>query len=126
MQRTFERMNDRLSAGPGLVYRNEQGRGVGEGAFAMCGFWMVEFLANGGGTLQEAHDTFTECLKYANDLGLFAEEIEPATGDALGNFPQGFTHIGLINAALSLAEREPRSGNEMRHDSKQVAARGLV
>jgi GH15 family glucan-1,4-alpha-glucosidase len=45
-------------------------------------------------------------LSYQNDLGLFAEEIDPATGDALGNFPQAFTHVGLISAALTIAEQE--------------------
>lgn len=74
----------------------------------MCSFWVAEFLARGGGTLEAAHQAFRETLAYANDLGLFAEEIDPHTGDALGNFPQAFTHIGLINAALALAEREDR------------------
>jgi GH15 family glucan-1,4-alpha-glucosidase len=45
-------------------------------------------------------------LGYANDVGLFAEEIEPDTGEALGNFPQAYTHVGLVNAALTLEERE--------------------
>jgi alpha,alpha-trehalase len=49
-----------------------------------------------------AREVFEAALGYANDVDLFAEEIDPKTGDALGNFPQGFTHLGLINAALSL------------------------
>jgi GH15 family glucan-1,4-alpha-glucosidase len=114
MQRTLERVQARLAAGPGLLYRNEQARDIREGAFAMCGFWIAEFLARGGGTLQQAHDAFTHNLRYANELGLFAEEIDPDTGDALGNFPQAFTHIGLINAALSLAERENRDRAKLR------------
>ena len=76
----------------------------------MCCFWIAEFLARGGGSLEEAHDAFAQTLAYANDLGLFAEEIDPKTGDALGNFPQAFTHVGLINAALSLAERARGTG----------------
>lgn len=47
-------------------------------------------------------------LGYANDVGLFAEEVDPATGNALGNFPQAYTHVGLVNAALSLAEARDR------------------
>ena len=108
MRRTFERIQERLGGGPGLLYRYEQSFEGGEGAFALCSFWIADFLARGGGTLEEAHRAFAETAAYANDLGLFAEEIDPKTGDALGNFPQAFTHVGLINAALSLAEREER------------------
>jgi GH15 family glucan-1,4-alpha-glucosidase len=57
-----------------------------------------------GGNVEGATQTFEQLLAYANDVGLFAEEIDPGTGAALGNFPQAFTHIGLINAALTLAE----------------------
>jgi GH15 family glucan-1,4-alpha-glucosidase len=55
--------------------------------------------------MEEAQELFERLCGYANDVGLFAEEIDPATGDALGNFPQAFTHIGLINAALTLHRR---------------------
>jgi GH15 family glucan-1,4-alpha-glucosidase len=108
MRRTCQRIQERLGAGPGLLYRYEQSFEKREGAFAMCSFWIADFLARGGGTLEEAQRAFAATLAYANDLGLFAEEIDPKTGDVLGNFPQAFTHVGLLNAALSLAEREER------------------
>jgi GH15 family glucan-1,4-alpha-glucosidase len=108
MRCTYQRLQERLRAGPGLIYRYEQSLQAGEGAFAICCFWIADFLARGGGSLQQAHESFAQTLAYANDVGLFAEEIDPKTGDAVGNFPQAFTHVGLINAALSLAEREER------------------
>jgi GH15 family glucan-1,4-alpha-glucosidase len=106
MRQTYERIQKRLGAGPGLLYRNEQNAGGREGAFALCSFWAAEFLARGGGAVGEARDQFDQALTYANDVGLFAEQIDPGSGQPLGNFPQAFTHMGLINAALSLAERE--------------------
>jgi GH15 family glucan-1,4-alpha-glucosidase len=116
MRRTFQRIQERLGGGPGLLYRYEKSFEGGEGAFALCCFWIAEFLARGGGSREAAHDAFARTLGYASDLGLFAEEIDAKTGDALGNFPQAFTHVGLINAALSLVEREERehAGNAER------------
>jgi GH15 family glucan-1,4-alpha-glucosidase len=64
----------------------------------------VECLAHGG-ELVAATASFERLLTYANDVGLFAEEIDPVSGGALGNYPQAFTHVGLINAALILVER---------------------
>jgi len=72
-----------------------------EGAFGICGFWAVDHLA-GRGDLAEAERMFDRLLGFGNDLGLFSEEIDPESGAALGNFPQGFTHIGIINAALAI------------------------
>jgi GH15 family glucan-1,4-alpha-glucosidase len=104
MKSTYRRVVERLGAGNGLLYRYE--RNPVEGAFGVCGFWGVEHLAVGGGTLDEAHDSLQQLLKYQSGLGLFAEETDPASGRALGNFPQAFTHVGLISAALTLAEQE--------------------
>jgi GH15 family glucan-1,4-alpha-glucosidase len=128
MGRTFRRIQEKLGGGPGLLYRYEQSFKGGEGVFALCSFWIAEFLARGGGTPEAAHQAFARTAAYANDLGLFAEEIDPKTGDALGNFPQAFTHVGLINAALSLAERDeqPRPGVNRREGSAPAAGGELL
>jgi len=105
MRATYARLRERLGAGEGLLYRYLTGESPGEGAFGICSFWGVEYLALGGGSIADAEETFERLCGYANDVGLFAEEIDPATGEAVGNFPQAFTHVGLINAALSIAQR---------------------
>jgi GH15 family glucan-1,4-alpha-glucosidase len=88
-----------------LVYRYDpaaspDGLRGSEGTFSICTFWYVDALARSG-RLEEARLTFEKMLTYANHLGLFSEEIGP-TGEQLGNFPQAFTHLSLINAALNL------------------------
>ena len=93
----------------GLVHRYlaDDGLAGGEGAFGLCNFWLVDALAMGG-RVDEARDLFERMAGHANHLGLFSEEIDPATGAFLGNFPQAFSHIGLINSALYLAYAEGR------------------
>jgi GH15 family glucan-1,4-alpha-glucosidase len=105
MKHTYQLVRRELAAGDALVYRYRTGESPGEGAFGICSFWTAEFLAMGGGTPEEARALFERLCGYANDVGLFAEEIDVSTGDALGNFPQAFTHVGLINAALTLERR---------------------
>jgi GH15 family glucan-1,4-alpha-glucosidase len=105
MRGTYARVREALGVGDGLLYRYRTDDSPGEGAFGICSFWGAEYLALGGGTPEEAHEVFQHLCGYANDVGLFAEEIDPATGAALGNFPQAFTHVGLINAAVSLTRR---------------------
>jgi GH15 family glucan-1,4-alpha-glucosidase len=88
-----------------LVYRydpdaSRDGLGGHEGTFSICTFWYVEALARAG-LLDEARLTSEKMLTYANHLGLYAEEIGP-TGEQLGNFPQAFTHLALISAAINL------------------------
>jgi GH15 family glucan-1,4-alpha-glucosidase len=87
-----------------LVYRYRTGAGrrrLGrEGTFSMCTFWYVECLARSG-RVEEARLIFEKMLGFANHLGLYAEEIGIG-GEALGNFPQAFTHLGLISAAFNL------------------------
>jgi GH15 family glucan-1,4-alpha-glucosidase len=103
MRRTYERVCRELDAGDGLLYRYR--RTPPEGAFGISSFWMVEYLALNGGTLAQAQQQFEGALKYQNDLGLFSEEISPGSADALGNFPQAYTHVGVISAALTLQEQ---------------------
>lgn len=106
MHKTYQRVKEKLSPKAGLLYRYEKSKQEGEGAFGLCSFWEAEFLAKGGGSFQEAERMFKQTCSFANDLGLFSEQVDPVTGDALGNYPQAFTHVGLINAALSLEERK--------------------
>jgi GH15 family glucan-1,4-alpha-glucosidase len=111
MRSTCARIHQRL-AHDSLVYRyqttTDDGLPPGEGAFGICSFWAVECLARGGDVIG-ATAAFERLLACANDVGLFAEEVDPETGAALGNFPQAFTHVGLINAALTLAEASGES-----------------
>ncbi len=105
MRGTYARVRETLSAGGGLLFRYRTADSPGEGAFGVCSFWGAEYLALGGGTAEEAREVFEVLCGYGNDVGLFSEEINPSTGAALGNFPQAFTHVGLINAAVSLTQR---------------------
>jgi GH15 family glucan-1,4-alpha-glucosidase len=105
MRSTCERIRERLGAGSLLYrYRESDGLPPGEGAFGICGFWEAENRVLQG-RRREAVEQFESLLSFANDVGLFAEQVDPATGAALGNFPQALTHIGLINAALELEAR---------------------
>ena len=88
----------------GMVYRylGEDGLPGGEGTFGLATFWLVDALAMSG-RLDEAHRLFDGMLGRANHLGLYAEQVDAASGALLGNFPQGFTHVGLINSLVYLA-----------------------
>ncbi|MGE0405339.1 MAG: glycoside hydrolase family 15 protein [Candidatus Korobacteraceae bacterium] len=77
----------------------------GEGVFLMCTFWLLDCWAEMG-ELEKAHQLFEHLLGYANDVGLYAEELDPRTGAHLGNFPQAFSHLSLINAAITLDKAE--------------------
>ncbi len=105
---TVEAIREELGAGNGLLYRYRRADGLAgqEGAFLCCSFWLVECLARGG-RISEAREVFDQVLACANDLGLFSEELDPASGALLGNFPQGLTHLSHIDAAVALAECEP-------------------
>jgi GH15 family glucan-1,4-alpha-glucosidase len=120
MRSTWRRIRERLEIAPGLFRRYYGGLTAGEGAFGICSFWAAEYLALGGGTPAEAEEQLDTVLGYANDVGLFAEEIDPASGAALGNFPQAYTHVGVINAALSLRDRLERGKREAERARTQM------
>lgn len=111
VQSTIDRVRDVLGHG-GLIcrYRTRETKdGVpgGEGAFVLCTFWMVEALALAG-RLDEAYDLFEHTVGFANDVGLLSEEVDPVKRELLGNFPQGFSHLALVQAAVALARAEQR------------------
>src|ERR671936_2253337 len=101
---TFERTISDLSA-DGFVYRyvtdGVDGLSGEEATFAICSFWLVECLARAGET-ERAREIFERLLEFCNDVGLLAEEIDPHSGELIGNFPQAFSHVGLIQAAIAL------------------------
>jgi GH15 family glucan-1,4-alpha-glucosidase len=121
---TDERMRSTIDAiardltedGLVLRYRNTEGLNADglqgeEGTFVICSFWLVSCLTQAG-EVEEAEKLFDQLAGYANDLGLLAEEIDTANGELLGNFPQAFSHIGLIVAAWELDKaRQAEGGN---------------
>jgi len=117
---TDERMRSTIEAiardltedGLVLRYRNEGGVNADgltgeEGTFVICSFWLVSALAKAG-EVDRAEALFDKLVSYANDLGLLAEEIDTASGELLGNFPQAFSHIGLITAAWEIDKARGR------------------
>jgi GH15 family glucan-1,4-alpha-glucosidase len=104
---TVEAIREELGAGGPLLYRYT-GQQDKEGAFVACSFWLVEALAHLG-RVKEADEVLEGMCEYSNDLGLFSEEIDPGTGELLGNFPQALSHLALIGAATALGQAR-RSG----------------
>jgi len=99
---TVRNVRAELGSGPHLHrYRGEDGLPGEEGTFLACSFWLVDALGQLG-EVEEASELMEELLAHGNDLGLYAEEIDPASGEFLGNFPQGLVHLALINAAVTL------------------------
>ena len=116
MRSTIEAIASELTQ-DGLVlrYLNEEGLNADgltgeEGTFVICSFWLVSALAQAG-ELERAEALFDQLAGYANDLGLLAEEIDVASGELLGNFPQAFSHIGLITAAWEIDQARAAVGS---------------
>jgi GH15 family glucan-1,4-alpha-glucosidase len=105
LRSTIMRIKQDLSRGA-LVYRYRTSDHLAgdEGAFLLCSFWLVEALA-AIGEVDQAVEHFETLLSYASAHHLLSEEVDPATGMALGNYPQAFSHIGLINSALALNQK---------------------
>ncbi|HEX8961714.1 MAG TPA: glycoside hydrolase family 15 protein, partial [Rhodocyclaceae bacterium] len=117
MRGTYRYIVDRLSSG-GIIYRYPPGRsydGVagGENPFMVCNFWVVDYLARSGDA-EQAAKLFERLLGSSNDLGLYSEQFDPKTRSALGNFPQAYTHSGLVTAAMAIANAlKGRSGKQI-------------
>src|SRR5690606_14587393 len=102
-----EAIERELSVGDGLLLRYDTGSDVdglpaGEGAFLLCSFWLVDALALVG-RHDDAKRYFERLLAIRSDVGLLAEEYDPAAGRMLGNYPQAFSHLGLVDSAYNLS-----------------------
>lgn len=103
IQSTINTVMDQLMDENGLVrrYDGDDGLPGEDNPFVLCSFWLINCLALSG-RIEEAEEIFENVMEYAGPLGLFAEEIDSDTGEQRGNFPQAFSHVGLINSALYL------------------------
>jgi GH15 family glucan-1,4-alpha-glucosidase len=108
MVATLDAIEERLTDQRGLVFRYLAPDGLAgdEGTFLLCTFWLAQARALAG-QVDQATTLFERALAFSNDVGLLAEEVDPATGELLGNFPQAFSHIGLINAAWAISQAIP-------------------
>jgi alpha,alpha-trehalase len=111
MKATIDATVQRLTARRGLVYRYLAHDGLAgeEGTFLLCTFWLAQVQALAG-DVDAAIATFERAIAAINDVGLLAEEVDPCSGEMIGNFPQAFSHIGLINAAWAITQAQQRGG----------------
>ena len=111
MKATIDATAQRLTDPRGLVYRYlaHDGLAGAEGTFLLCTFWLAQAQALAG-EVEAATATFERAVAAINDVGLLAEEVVPGGGEMIGNFPQAFSHIGLVNAAWAITEARQRTG----------------
>jgi GH15 family glucan-1,4-alpha-glucosidase len=107
MRATIDAIAERLTDAHGLVYRYRTLDGLAgeEGTFLLCTFWLAQAQALAG-NVGQARATFERAIASTNDVGLLAEEVDSVTGELLGNFPQAFSHIGLVNAAWAISQAQ--------------------
>jgi GH15 family glucan-1,4-alpha-glucosidase len=107
MKATIDATAQRLTDERGLVYRYKVADGLQgqEGTFLLCTFWLAQAQALAG-EVERAKATFETAIGFASDLGLLAEEVDPVSGELLGNYPQAFSHIGLVNAAWAITQAQ--------------------
>ena len=106
---TIDAIEDRLTDERGLVYRYRAHDGLEgeEGTFLLCTFWLAQAQALAlAGQPPRARAVFERAAAFVNDIGPLAEEVDPVNGELLGNFPQAFSHIGLVNAGWAISESE--------------------
>jgi alpha,alpha-trehalase len=110
MKATIDATAERLTDERGLVYRYRAQDGLEgeEGTFLLCTFWLAQAQALAG-ELDQAKQTFERAIAYVNDVGLLAEEVDVGGEEMIGNYPQAFSHIGLVNAAWAITEAEKSS-----------------
>jgi GH15 family glucan-1,4-alpha-glucosidase len=111
MKATIDAIARRLTDERGLVYRylTRDGLAGEEGTFLLCTFWLAQAQALAG-DVEAATVTFERAVAAINDVGLLAEEVDPRNGEMIGNFPQAFSHVGLVNAAWAITQAQQRTG----------------
>jgi GH15 family glucan-1,4-alpha-glucosidase len=111
LRATIDAVEAGLSDERGLLYRYRGGDGIatGEGSFLLCTFWLAQALACTD-QVDRSAQVLSRAAGFATTLGLFSEQVDSATGELLGNFPQAFSHLGLVTAAQALADAQRRAG----------------
>ncbi len=125
VESTIQTVLDELLTDSGLVYRTKYTEAIAPepNAFLLCSFWLVDALVLAGRT-ERAESLFRQVLEHTTPLGLLSERVDPQTGELFGNYPQAFSHIGLINSAIYLCSAD--SGNSLQHDPQSVVDGGVL